>query len=72
MLSTPKLTVGLGRVLAGQSLPEDPSQRGPLGALPWLDPDGAVLQVRRAAVDAGVLRRSDDGARDELGAHSPA
>lgn len=60
MLATPKLRVGIGRVLAGEGAPEAADVRGPLSRLDWLDEDGTVeLTALRGITEALALMRSD-------------
>ena len=61
MLSTPKLRQGLAQMLAGESLPEDPSVRGPLSRIDWLTPDGeADVTTLRGITEALGVMRSDE------------
>ena len=60
MLSAPALREGVARMLLGEGVPAEPSVRGPLSQLDWLQDDGEVqLEYLRETTTALNLIRSD-------------
>ena len=67
MLSTPPLRRGMARMLLGEGASEEPSVRGPLSQLDWLQDDGAVQVETLRETTAALSRMRSDQAILEVG-----